>query len=116
MEQGPIFQSGSVTEVHKYDELEDQLIVETVYDAAPALEEAEAIRQMGGVTLGSKGQQLIHVASVNEGDIVRLRALGYDLLSPDPAEAHRALLYLRDNEQAFVTRKDAIADRKVIWS
>jgi hypothetical protein len=94
---------------------DDRLVVETSYDAAPALELAEQIRQSGGVTLGSKGQRLVHVGVVNEGDIVRLKNMGYDLLSADPAESHRALLYLRDNEPLFITRKDAIADKKSVW-
>jgi hypothetical protein len=94
---------------------DDKLVVETSYDAAPAIERAEEIRQSGGVVLGSKGQQLVHVACINEGDVVRLKNLGYDLLSADPAESHRALLYLRDNESKFITRKDAIADRKSKW-
>jgi hypothetical protein len=94
---------------------DERLVTETSYDAAPALERAEMIRQLGGSEIGSKGQQLIHVACVNEGDIVRLKNLGYNLLSSDPAESHRALLYLRDNNADFVTRKDAIADRKAIW-
>lgn len=94
---------------------DNRLVHETSYDADPALEHAEMIRQQGGLTLGSKGQQLVHVASFNEGDIVRLRNLGYDLLSADPAESHRALLYARDNEAKFITRKDAIADRKAVW-
>jgi hypothetical protein len=94
---------------------DDKLVIETSYDASPALERAEIIRQAGGAEFGSKGQRLVHVGCINEGDIVRLKNMGYDLLSSDPAESHRALLYLRDNEAQFITRKDAIADRKVKW-
>lgn len=104
-----------IVERMHYDESMDRLVIETAYDAAPAIERNEAIRQAGGITLGSKNQQLVHVGSINIGDIARLQALGYNLLSADPAESHRALLYLRDNEQKFITRPDAIADKKVIW-
>jgi hypothetical protein len=41
-----------------YIESEDRLIVETIYDAEPALIEAEQARQAGKVTVGSQGQEL----------------------------------------------------------
>jgi hypothetical protein len=115
MEQIDVSVNEDYVEKTHYDAEQDKLVVETTYDAAPAIERNELIRQSGGLVLGSKNQQLIHIGSVNIGDIVRLKALGYDLLSADPAESHRAVLYLRDHEQKFITRPDVIADKKVIW-
>ena len=45
-----------------------------------------------------------------------LKNMGYDLLSADPAEVHRGLIYLRDHQQDFVVDKTVIADRKTVWA
>jgi hypothetical protein len=48
--------------------------------------------------------------------IIALKNLGYDLLSADPAEVHRGLLYLRDHQQDFIVDKSVIADRPITWA
>lgn len=98
-----------------YDEDNDKLVVQTTYDPSSVIEENKVLRTQGRITLGSKGQQLVLAARITEGDVIRLKALGYDILSGDPQESHRALLYLRDHEQDFVIDKSVIADKKVIW-
>lgn len=98
-----------------YDEDNDKLVVSTTYDPSSVIEENKVLRNQGRITLGSKGQQLILAARITEGDVIRLKALGYNILSGDPQESHRALLYLRDHEQDFVIDKSVIADKKVIW-
>lgn len=117
MEQSQIITSSEdFTERLHVDELEGKIVLETTYDPTAVIEQNKRLREAGGVTLGSKNQMLIHAASVTPGDIARLKNLGYNLLSPDPEESHRALLYLKHNEQVFLaTDKDVIAEKKVIW-
>lgn len=98
-----------------YDDESDKLIVQTTYDPSDVIEENKVLRSQGRITIGSKGQQLVLAARITEGDVIRLKSLGYDILSGDPQESHRALLYLRDHEQDFVIDKSVIADKKVIW-
>jgi hypothetical protein len=104
-----------VAETTFYDESADKLIVQTTYDPTEVIEENKILRSQGRITLGSKGQQLVLAARITEGDVVRLKALGYNILSGDPQEAHRALVYLRDHEQDFVIDKGVIADRQTKW-
>lgn len=99
---------------YHYDQLEGKLIEETIYDPTDVIESVKELRRNadnGHVKIGSKGQQLLHSARVPVEHILALKNLGYDLLSPDPAEVHRGLLYLRDHQQDFVIDKSVIGDR-----
>jgi hypothetical protein len=100
-----------------YIESEDKLVCETTYDPTAVLEANKALRNSGEKQVfGSKGQQLVKVASIDMDHIVALRNMGYDLLSPDPAEVKRALLYVQamENDWMVVDGKP-IADRKTVW-
>lgn len=111
-----ISSSEDTTERLHYDEMDDKIVLETSYDPSDVIDENARLRAMGGVTFGSKNQRMVLAARVSLGDVARLKNLGYDLLSADPAESHRALLYLKHNEQVFLaTDKDVIAEKKVIW-
>ncbi len=93
------------------------VVVETTYDIEPALKEAEAARQAGGVTMG-KGGNKMHLACVIPLEhITRVKQeSGYDLLSPDPDNWRAALLYIQANHQRFMaTDKKAFADRHTKW-
>lgn len=105
-----------IVEKMTYDD-DAGLVVETIYDNSDVIEQNTRDRnEVGMPVFGSKGQRMVKAASFHMGDIVRLKNMGYDLMSADPAEVHRALLYVRDNEQAFLTTdKKVIADRKVLW-
>ena len=109
-------EDGLIEKLH-YAEDSDTLAVETIYDNSAVLEQnARDRNEIGMPVMGSKNQRLVKVASLHPGDIVRLKNMGYDLMSSDPAEAHRALLYVRNTEPAFLTTdKKVIADRKAIW-
>jgi len=99
-----------------YIESEDRLVVETIYDAEPAMREAEMSRQMGGVMVGSKGQQMLKACVIPLEHIVKLRNEGYNLLSPDPAEFRRALVYIQNNQQKFMaTDKKVFSTHKPSW-
>lgn len=86
-----------------------KVAVQTVYDAEPALKEAEEARQMGDVLIGSKGQQMLKACVIPMDHITRVKEeSGYDLLSPDPEEWRKALLYIQQNHQRFMA-----TDKKV---
>lgn len=99
-----------------YIESEDKLVVETIYDPTDAIETAAAARAQGKVTIGSKGQELTLAAVIPAEHIVALRNEGYDLLSPDPAEFRRALVYIQNNQQKFMaTDKKVFSTVKPKW-
>jgi hypothetical protein len=86
-----------------YIESEDKLVVETIYDPTEVIENNKAIRNSGErVYLGSKGQRMLKVASIDMDHIVALRNMGYDLFSPDPCEVRRALLYVQAMENDWM--------------
>jgi uroporphyrinogen-III synthase len=92
-----------------YIESEDRLVVETIYDAEPAIREAEEARQQGGVFVGSKGQQMLKACVIPVEHIQRVKQeSGFDLLSPDPDQWRKALLYIQQNHQRFMA-----TDKKV---
>jgi hypothetical protein len=86
----------------KYDELENKMVVQTTYDnsAVLKLNAQERAEKIGGPQY--KGN-LAHVGRIHEGDIIRLANMGYDVLSPDPEESRRALLYIQSNEPHLLT-------------
>jgi hypothetical protein len=105
--------------LYHYDHEGDKLVEETIYDPTAVIESVKELRQNaenGHIKIGKKGQELVHAARVDMDHIIALRNLGYDLLSADPAEVHRGLLYLRDHQQDFVVDKSVIADRQIKWA
>jgi hypothetical protein len=83
-----------------YDEMEDRLTVETSYDAEPVIESNKAIRNStNSKAIQKYNGELVHAARFDEGDIIRLKNLGYNLLSSDKEEVRRALVYIQENEQ-----------------
>jgi hypothetical protein len=92
----------------------DRLVVKTIYDAEPAMLEAEEARQRGGVTIGSKGQQLLKACVIPLEHIMRVKEeSGYDLLSPDPDQWRLALAYIQQNHERFMaTDKKVFTGRK----
>lgn len=91
-----------IREQVNYIESEDKLVIQTTYDNS-ALIEANKAAQNAAPEFGRYKGDMVKVGSLHEGDIVRLRNMGYDLLSPDPAEVRRALLYIQENEQFLLT-------------
>jgi hypothetical protein len=99
-----------------YIEETDQLVTETIYDAEPVIEENAAIRASGPVEFGSKGQRLVLAMRIPEEHVTALRNEGYNLLSSDPEESRRAMLYVQANQAKFLTTdKKMIAERKQQW-
>lgn len=92
-----------------YIESEDKLVCETIYDAEPAMREAEEARQQGDVLIGSKGQQMLKACVIPIEHIQRVKQeSGYDLLSPDPDQWRLALAYIQANHTRFMA-----TDKKV---
>lgn len=86
-------------EEYSYDEIEDKLTVSVEYDASPVIEQNKAIKNsLNSKAIKKYDGSMVHAASFDEGDVIRLKNMGYNLLSPDPEEVRRALVYVQENE------------------
>lgn len=93
-----------IVEKQTYDQLEEKMVVETIYNNTDIIETNKRAQNDApeiGRYMGK--DRLIHVGSLHMGDIVRLKNLGYDLLAADPEEVRRALLYIQSNEPHLLT-------------
>lgn len=98
-----------------YDELENKMVVKTTYDNSSVLAENERARN-DAPEFGRYKGNLVRVANIHMGDVVRLKNLGYDILAADPTEARRALLYIQSNEPHLMTVPGTpIARAKTSW-
>ena len=98
-----------------YDDMTGQMITETIYDNSAVLEANLAQRNAAPETGRYKGK-FVHVGRIHEGDVLRLRNMGYNLMSPDPEEYKRALLYIQSNEPHLLTIPGRpIAKRRAKW-
>lgn len=88
--------SGIIENV-QYDDLADKIVVQTIYDNTSVIEDNKQA-QNDAPDVGRYKGNLCHVATIHEGDVIRLKNLGYDLLSIDPDESRRCLLYIQSNE------------------
>lgn len=89
-----------------YIEAEDKLVIENIYDPTATLAQNaadRAARPEHGRYRTERPAQLVKVASIPEEHVIALKNLGYNLLSPDPDEARRALLYIQQNEPQWLT-------------
>jgi hypothetical protein len=89
----------------KLDETSGKMLVTTTYDNTAVLElnKAERNERIDGPQYQAGNSKLIHAARIDMGDVQRLINLGYNLLSPDPEETRRALLYIQSNEPDLLT-------------
>ena len=103
-------------ETSHYDEATDSLVVKTSYDSSQVMADNIMTKNLQPETGRYKGN-LVKVATVHLGDVVRLKNLGYNILSPDPDEVKRALLYIQSEEKAHMVMPGTpIAKRKQSWS
>ena len=79
-------------ETSHYDEANDALVVKTSYDSSQVMADNIMTKNMQPETGRYKGN-LVKVATIHLGDVVRLKNLGYNILSHDPDEVKRALLF-----------------------
>jgi hypothetical protein len=105
-----------VAENRSYIEEQDRLVVETVYDATDTIEANKEARALAPKHHVSQGKMLTKVMDIDMDHILALKNLGYNLLSPDPDEWKRALLYIQANEPVWLTvNGKPIASFKQRW-
>lgn len=98
-----------------YDELTNKVINKVTYDNSAMLD-INARQRADRQGFGKYKGNLVHVARLDLGDIERLRNMGYDLLSNDPDQVRRALLYVQSNEQKLLTVDGTpFAKNRVKW-
>lgn len=100
-----------------YNDMEDVLTVETSYDAAPVIDSNKRIKNATNSKAIQKYKgDMVHAARFHEGDVVRLKNLGYNLLSPNPDEVRRALCYVQENEpHLMLVHGKPFARQRVKW-
>lgn len=89
----------------QFDESSGKIVVQTTYDnsAVLRLNAAERAEKIDGAQFKPGVAGLAHVGRIDMGDVIRLKNIGYDLLSPDKDEVRRALLYIQSNEPHLLT-------------
>ena len=99
-----------------YIESEDKLVVQTTYDPTETIEANKEARALAPKHKISNGKLLTKVMDIHPDHITALKNKGYNLLSPDPAEWKRALLYIQQNEPVWMTvNGKPIAAFKQVW-
>jgi len=102
-------------ETTQYDESTDSLIVTTSYDSSDVIADNVMTKNLQPETGRYKGD-LVKIGSIHLGDVQRLKNLGYNLLSPDPDEVKRTLLYIQSEEKALLSMPgNPIGKRKQSW-
>lgn len=98
-----------------YDQLEDKVINRVTYDNS-AIVEMNARDRFDRQGSGKYKGTLVHAARVHLGDIERLKNLGYNLLSDDPEEVRRTLLYIQSEEWKLLSVDGKpFAKKRVKW-
>ena len=104
-----------LVETSAYDEATDTLVVKTSYDNRSVIADNILTKNLQPETGRYKGN-LVKVGSIHLGDVVRLKNLGYNILSPDPEEVKRALLYIQSEEKAHLSMPGTpISKKKQSW-
>lgn len=107
----------SIKETRKLED--EKVVVTTSYDNRSVLKDnlvaRNAAQETGRYKKNTAG--LVHVGRIHEGDVVRLMNMGYNLLTSDPEERKRALLYIQNNEPYLLTVPGKpIAKKKQVWT
>lgn len=98
-----------------YNEEKDSFITAVKYDNGAVLHSNLEAQKQAPETGRYKGN-FVHIGEIHVGDIIRLKTLGYDLLSSDPEEFKRALLYIQSNERHMLKMPgNPIAKKKTQW-
>jgi len=103
-------------ETSHYDADSDTLVVKTQYDSSAVIADNIMTKNLQPETGRYKGN-LVKVATIHMGDVVRLKNLGYNILSPDPDEVKRALLYIQSEEKALLSMPGTpFSKKRQSWS
>lgn len=92
-----------VKETLEFDENSGKMHVKTSFVNDSVLAQNRLDRESKPEGFGKYKGNLVHVGRVHMGDVTRLMNMGYDLLSADPEESRRALLYIQTNEPHLLT-------------
>lgn len=105
-------------ETISYDEMGDRLIVESSYDAQPVLDSNKRIKNsLNSKAIQKYNGEMVHAARFHEGDVVRLRNMGYNLLTSDQDELRRALTYIQENEpHLMLVHGKPFTKQRVKWA
>jgi hypothetical protein len=87
----------------EYIDSEDKLVITTTYDPSETIDANKEARALAPKHHISNGKLLTKVMDIDADHITALKNLGYNLLSPDPDEWKRALLYIQSNEPVWMT-------------
>lgn len=99
-----------------YDEKSGLMFTKLEWDSEPLLKMNHAHRRERPEHGRYKGN-LVHVGRMDIEDVERLRNMGYDLLSPDPDERRRALMYIQSNEKYLLTVPGKpFARKRIAWT
>lgn len=94
---------GDIVRTSVFDELEGKMVQRVTYDNSDVLDLNEAEKKARPEGFGKYKGNMVHVGRIHVGDIERLKNLGYNMLSPDPDEVRRALLYIQSEETRHLT-------------
>lgn len=98
-----------------FDESENKMINNKIYDNTQVLEQNKFDRN-SGPDFGKYKGNMVKVGSLHKGDVERLCNMGYNILSGDPEEAKRALLYIQENEPYLLTVSGKpISKKRLTW-
>ena len=86
-----------------YIESENLIVKETIYETEATLDRNKQLRAEAPKHMVSNGKMLVHAASLPMEHVHALDLMGYDLLSSDPDERRRALVYIQSNEPDWLT-------------
>lgn len=108
---------GDIKETYHYDEAEDRLTVVTSYDAQPVIDaNKRAKNSKSSKAIQKYNGEFVHAARFHEGDIVRLKNMGYNLLAASQDEVRRALVYVQENEpHLLLVHGKPFARQRVKW-
>lgn len=104
-----------LVETSFYDEASDTFAIKTSYDNRSVVADNIMTKNLAPETGRYKGN-LVKVASIHEGDVLRLKNEGFNLMSNDPEEVKRCLLHIQANEPHLMSMPGTpIAKKKTQW-
>ena len=98
-----------------YDEADNKIIEKVTYDNSEIIEDNKRLKNDRSKREQYKGN-FVKAASMDMGDVIRLKNQGYNLLSADQEEVKRALLYIQRNEPHLLTVEGKpFAKKRTVW-
>ena len=108
-----------LVETRYFDDKTGNLTVKTSYNSSDTISANKKARNRTPNTgkFKQSNSGLVHALRIEMGDVLRLKNMGYNLLSPDKDEMRRALLYIQQNEPWHIPTKGKIfAKNRAVWT